>query len=522
MENLGPTQQDASPLGEFVQHVLHRRFTVIGAFGAVFGLALVVAAAIPPTFRASAVLAVLPSPEFTVRAAAGSHDASASALALDQIMKTETEILGSDDLHSATLRAIGPEAVYPDIFSPRPRGPLRRIIHSVLGVLLSPWRSVPSNEAAARDEAGVHRFRSDLSVLPAKDANVITVTFDNRDGGRAAGTINTMLGLYAVRRSRLYDDPQIEVVRQEAAAAGRAVIEADKMLADFKREHQISDYDQERSLLLQRRSQTQQRISDAQTDGGEYQARLTALARTLRSEPATIALYQERDPDTRLESVNAGLHELRAKLAAARDKYKDTSRVVSALRVQITSHEAEAARLTHDPMPSVVRQGRNPSIDPLLLDQARARAEASAAQARLASNGEQAHTMDAALLTLDSNESALAALQRQKAGADQDFREASHILAERHLSEAEDTRRLANVRVIQPATIPQTPRSLPMLVIAAGLVLGAISAFASAVAGFLMTPVVLTGGGLQAATGLPVLAVFHRQPARRREREVVA
>ena len=81
------TQDPALPLSEFLFHAYEHRWRALKVFGAVLAVALIAAALITPSYRATAVLAVLPSPEFTVRAAAGSHDANASALALDQIMK---------------------------------------------------------------------------------------------------------------------------------------------------------------------------------------------------------------------------------------------------------------------------------------------------------------------------------------------------------------------------------------------------------------------------------------------------
>ena len=518
MMSVSEPKDTALPFKEFLHHAYVERWRAAGVFGLVLTAALITAALLRPTYRAAAILAVLPSPEFTVRAAAGSHDANASALALDQIMKTETEILVSDDLHGATLNVLGPQLVYPDVFAPPPQGWLGRALHVISAAVLSPWRVSPADKGAARFERGLRRFASNLTVLPAKDANVISVTFDNHDAREAAATVNTMLDLYAARRSRLYDDPQLELVKREVESDARTVAEAERNLAEFKQNHSISDYEQERGLVLQRRSQIQQQAADATAAVGEYEARLASLSKTLSSEPPTINVFEEKDPDTRLSAVNAGLQEARAKLAAAADKYKDSSRVVLTLQAQIASHEAEAARLSQNGAASVVRRGRNPSLDPLRLDRARAVAELSAAQARLLSDRNQLRDVSASLVQLDSDEAGLAALLRQKAAAEQVYRDTGRILAERHLSEAEDARRLANVRVIQPAVVPQTPRALPLLVIAAGLVVAMLAAFCWMVAKFMLRPVFLTGEGLTVAAGLPVLAVFNRTSERAQDR----
>jgi uncharacterized protein involved in exopolysaccharide biosynthesis len=345
-------------------------------------------------------------------------------------------------------------------------------------------------------------------VLPAKDSNVITLTFDSTDAPLAAAALNTLLRLYAARRSTLYDDPQMEVARRQAESASLTVDEADRRLAAFKRGLGISDLVEQRGLLLRWRSQTEQAVAEATVASAENRARLETLTRQIAAEPATVGLFNEQDNDTRLQAVNAGLQDLRARQAAEGLKYRDDSRMMTMLRAQIASHEAEATRLRHDPAVSVLRQGRNPSLDPLRLDRARAVVDWAAAQARLAAERSEAHDIAQALSELDADESSLAELQRQKSSAEENFRTASRILAERSLSEAEEARRLANIRVIQPALVPQIPRPWPALLIAGGLLFGALGALARITGRFVLREVFLTGEGLQAATELPVLAVF--------------
>jgi uncharacterized protein involved in exopolysaccharide biosynthesis len=497
-------------LQEFVCHLHAHRHAALRSFLAVFLAALVVAALLRPSYRATATLAVLPAPEFTVRTAAGSHDPNTSALAMDQIMKAETAILDSDDLHEATLHRVGEATVYPRLFAPAPPKLAVRLLQGTMNTLLSPWRVRPADRAAALQQRALRQFESDLDLLPTKDANVITVSFDNADGEAAAQVVNTMLALYAARRTHLYEDPQEAVVRKAVAGAESAAAAADRALADYKRLTGISDYVQQRDLLLHRLTEAGQNASEAEALRAEQLARVTALGQQLRGEPATVPIYHEDDPDTRLQAANAALLDLRAKLAAAREKFLDGSRVVTMLTAQIGAQEAEASRLGHDPAASVVRKGRNTNLELLRLDRARAAGDLAAAAAQFFARQTEVSGLQAALDHLDGAEVRLVDLQRRAQAADDDFRTASRILAERHLTEAEDALRLANVRVIQPALVPQKPRPVPLLVIAAGFVFGGIAALARVVAAFVLRPVFLTGEGLEYASGIPVLAVFRR------------
>jgi len=510
-----PVPGEAPPsLREFLCHLHAQRHAALRSFLVVFAAALVVAALLRPSYRATATLAVLPAPEFTVRNAAGSHDPNTSALDMDQIMKAETAILDSDDLHEATLLKVGEAEVYPRLFGTAAPGQVAQLLKGLLHAMLSPWRVTPADQAAALRERSLRQFESDLLLLPAKDANVITVSFDNADGAAAAEVVNTMLGLYAGRRTHLYEDPQETVVRKAVAGAEATAAAADRALADYKRMTGISDYVQQRDLLLHRLTEAGQTKAEAAALQAEQQARVTALGQQLRGEPVTVPIYHENDPDTRLQAANAALLDLRARLAAAREKFLDGSRVVTMLNAQLAAQEAEAARLGHDPAASVVRQGRNGNLELLRLDRARAAGDLAAAGAQFLERQKEVDGLQAALDHLDTAEVRLVDLQRRAEAADDDFRTARRILAERHLTESEDALRLANVRVIQPAMVPQKPRPVPMLVIAAGFVFGGLAALARVVGAFVLRPVFLTGEGLEYASGIPVLAVFGRQAER--------
>jgi uncharacterized protein involved in exopolysaccharide biosynthesis len=380
----------------------------------------------------------------------------------------------------------------------------------VLKTLLSPWRVTPADPVAARNARGVRAFDSDFQLLPTRDANVITVSLDNADPAIAASGVNTLLGLYAASRTRLYDDPQVDTVRRAVIAAAAKAKAADQALAGYKTRHGLSDSSQQRTLLLHRLDEAQTGMADAASVRAQQQARVDALTQQLRAEPANVGIFREQDPDTRLLAVNASLQDMQAKLAAARQKFLDTSRTVTMLNAQITAEQAEAARLGRDPASSVVRQGRNPNLEILRLDRAHAGAEAAAAQARLVEAQSDAADIQTRLDRLDAAETGFLALQRDAQSAGETFANASRILADRHLSESEDLLRLANVRVIQPATVPQFPRPIPLLLIGAGVALGLMAAFARVVGRFVLHPVFLTGEGLELATGLPVLAVFER------------
>jgi uncharacterized protein involved in exopolysaccharide biosynthesis len=499
---------DGPRVAEFLAHCQADRPAALRLAACITVWALLIAALLPPSYTATATLAVLPAPEFTVRQDAGSHAFSSAALAMDQIMKAETAILESDALHASTLGSVGTARLYPSLDQAHHRSVVGGILHGASALLFAPWRVAPSDPDAARQEEALRRFKHDLTVLPAKDANVITVSLSNHDAALAAGAVNTMLASYAAQRFSLYDDPQLPVVRQQTEALARAVREADAALAAFKAAHAITDIATERDLLLRRRSETAQALAAASANIAEQQARLAALAAQLNRLPPTIPLFREDDADTRVQAVDVALVDLRGRLESAREQYRDTSHKVTDLRAQVLARETERRRMLASPIPSMDRTGRTPALDPLLLDRAHAAAEAAAAAARATALRHDLGDEQDALARLNADETALADLARRKAVAAESFASASRVQDEQRMTEAEDARRLATVRIIQPARVPQQPGPARLLTALAGMFLGPLTALASIFVRFVLRPTFLTPEGLAAATGLPVLGVF--------------
>ena len=516
-----PFSDDPAPsLTEFVVHAYLRRRTAQAIFGFVFGAALLTAALIPAQFQAVASLAVMPSPEFTVREDAGSHAFSNTALAMDQIMKAETEILGSADLHEAAIAGLAPRPVdggtiqngalvlYPDL-APNDNGHvLARSLSSAVTVLSALWQ--PSAGQASSMVKAMRRFDAHLRVLPAKDSNVITLTFAHRDAVMAAKALNLLLVRYAERRQKLYNDPQLAVAEREMDANAALVRRADLALLSFNASRHYSDYAVERDLLLRRRSQAAQALADATALEAQSRARLLTLTHEIRSLPSSNGVFQERDTDVRMQAVDNSLVDLRGRLAAARDHYRETSRTVMGLRQQIGAREADRTIMARNPTPSVLRSGRSLALDPLLVDRVHAAADQTSAKAQADTLQREIAALDDRLSRLDQDAAVLADLSRQKAVATDTYATTSRIVAELKLSEAEDVRRLANVRVVQPARVPDRANGTKVLICLAGLTLGLAAAAGWLVVRFITQPTFLTPRGLTAATGLPVLGLFEK------------
>jgi uncharacterized protein involved in exopolysaccharide biosynthesis len=464
----------------------------------------------------------MPSPEFTVREDAGSRAFNNSALAMDQIMKAETEILESDELHRGAILDLpnhterhrtptafaGMEELYPDLGSHVQPAPVWAALKAVVNIALSPWRGHSTSTHDAELDEALQRFSANLRVLPAKESNVISVSFTHLDPEMSAQVLNVMLARYAARRQVIYNDPQLAVAQHAVEDSAALVHRADLALTAFKARYGYSDYQTERDLLLRRHSQAEQMVADANAQVSQSQARLATLDIEIHRLPEKVSLYREDDNDARLQSVNEKLLDLSGQMAAARVHYRDNSRVIISLQSQISSQMTVKRLLAQEGGPSLSRTGRSQALDLLLVDRAHAMADRDGARIQSEVVQKQVDELAMQMRALNADESMFADLTRQKVAADESFVAANHAAAEQQLTEAEDARRLANVRIIQPARIPQHPTTLKLLICAAGLLLGGLFAVFWLVFKFTTETTFLTAAGLATATGLPVLGVF--------------
>ncbi len=480
-----------SPRELLVGALADRRRILAVSLG-VLGLAVLVALLLPTRYQANASLVVLLGPEYTVRAEAGAPVEASGTLESDQIMKAEVEILSGDGLHEQVIRRVGLRRLYPRAA----KAP---------GLLVSALRWILGGGAIDPAKQAVERFDAALDVEASKDANVITVSFRNRDPVVAAETVNTLIVLYQAQRRRIYVDPQTSMVEGEVARLNAALGQADAALGVFRRSHNIANFDLQRDLLLQRRAALAANLQDATAAAAALQRQLGTIAGELARTPATVAQYSEHDPDTRAGTLLSALQDLRGREAQLSTRLVPGSRILADLRREIAARQDELTRLQGDRSASVTRAGRNLNHDAVELDRDHAVADLASAEARIAATTQQVAATDDAVRRLSADDIEAEALARSRSVAEDNYRAMVHVLDDRRVTEAVDEHRAANVRLIAAAQAPIRPSALPLFIIAGGVLLAGIAGVATALVGETLRRRIITPERLQRALGVPVL-----------------
>src|ERR1700709_965501 len=209
-------------------------------FFCIMALSIVVAVQIQPDYKSKSTLLVLLGTEHTFRPAAGQQFTNGGGVDAEQVLRTESSILGSDDLHRTVIREIGIDKMYPKLL--QQPGPVeqwiadtRRFVTESLGMT---ERSTDVGQADPMSRA-IDVFARNLTITVDKKSSVIGLEFTNPDKNVSADALRILESQYFVLRSKLYGDVQAPIVQVRRDTVGKQLADADTELQTFKQQHDI-------------------------------------------------------------------------------------------------------------------------------------------------------------------------------------------------------------------------------------------------------------------------------------------
>jgi polysaccharide biosynthesis protein PslE len=486
------TYARGSMLRELANTVAYHRWRIL--LVGVAGMLLTVGAAVVvrPGYEARSSLLVLLGTEYTYRGVAGQQAPSNGGLTQAQILHTEADILGSEELRRAVIGQIGLATLYPQMLRP-PSG--------VSGALAEAKTYIRGLFQASSGQAGTakldplvgasQRFSNDLRIMVDKEASVIDLTFTHPDAELAAAVLRQLEADYQDRRRMLYGDVQVPVLQTQVNRLHRQLTAADDALSAFKLKHNISDFEARRSILLQQQGTLETALRAAESGIAQQASRVSALDQQLRV------------------ATNAG-----SKNGAAVDPAAALEAMVEAYRSRqshFTSHYFGSGPVDRAGSDALMRQTeiaqlRSRRAFAVLEEKDKAEASLGAEKTARDSVTVQLATVTRALRAIDDEELKLRELQRALAVADDSYRAAAKVLHERSIVEQLDAGQIAGVRIIQPALVPGLPRPLRRLILDAGTLLTALLMTAVALLSHFFRTTYFTADALEFDTDLAVLA----------------
>jgi uncharacterized protein involved in exopolysaccharide biosynthesis len=404
----------------------------------------------------------------------------------DSLLNSEIEILTSRDLQEKVIASLGIDHLFPlQPASPIQDWPLintavKRFetpflkVLADLGIdhLLPSRRTAPVQDRDLMDEA-VKRFGRQLKVEPIKKSNVLRVSFQHHNPAMAAKAVNMLIDLFKDKRLKVLVDPHALTFLQTQVAAYRQQLEeSEKRLQDFLQRYPNSSRDQRRGLLLTSREGMSTALKTAQSQIAELETKLVFLQGQIQSIAENTPVSTESAPA--VETAKANLLALRLHEQELLNKYKSEHPSVIGVRKAIREAEAflrEASKANR------VVIGKNGLYQDVKRDIVQTESELLAQKAKVDVLQRQLGQVDTELRALAAQERELSDLQRDQAMSEQNYQTYLTKLEETRLVDQMDHQKIANVSVVQAATVPVEPvKPRKRLHIAFAALLGAFAA----------------------------------------------
>ena len=412
----------------------------------------------------------------------------------EEQINAELEILRSRPLAEKVVEFLGPTALYQELSE---KG----------GGILSGFFLRTDIQQSPKKQA-LFSFQKTLKVEGVRKANVIKVSFRHEDPQMSATVVNTLVKFYLDYHLQVHKNPQsFKFFQEQSKILENEVQQAEGKLQSFKKQHNISSLNEERSLLLKQTTDLRAALNQTQSRRVETKKRIRELRKQLAATPKTIPQSEEIDHNPYLiSSLEARLVELELKEKDLIAKYTEKSRLVRNVRDEIKMLREKLAE-QETKRYGKSRYGLSATYQRLQDDIFRNEAELEALGAREESQRTQLDEYQTRLKKLSLIEVELRQLQNKLEVDRQNYRLYLTKFEESRISDAMDTEKIANITIIEPARPPLKPVSPKALLnIVLGILLGGFGALGLAFFLEYLDDSLEKPQDVEEVLGLPILA----------------
>jgi uncharacterized protein involved in exopolysaccharide biosynthesis len=471
---------------DFVTLLWRERWLMLGVFLAIFLLGLAFATTLKKTYTAQSSLFVRLGQEYVYEPRAG--DAARGAVPdVDQVIQSESEILGSGELRERVIRRVGFGKVFPSaaakyvVASPEGK---RRLM------------------AEGRDS-----LARNLKIETAPDNSIIRLAYANQDPEMAEKVLNTLLEEYLIyRRSLLIGGNDNGLERQRELFTQKLALN-DAAYQAFLSGNDIGDFTAQKTALTQLQAQAESQKYATQAQLQDRMGRLAAVSAELGRTPADAVLYRDSDM-----SAPAKLAQLKLDREGLLARYRPDAQPVRDIEAQIAQLEqgVTAGRTNGE---GARRSGPNPIWQTLQSTRNDLTAEVAALQQSLAAYTQQTQDVNQRLLRLSELEPTFNQLSRDRDVLSTNVRDFTVKEQQDQAQRQMSAQGSDNIRIVQRAVAPSTGKSLKKPVIVLAFLFAAFTAACVGLVRMLLRPGLQTPASASRTLGLPVLATANYKRA---------
>ena len=446
-------QNQTSSLRDFLTVLFKHRNTILIVFFAVVATVTIGSFLLSPTYEAKSTLMVKFGREYLYRPEVGERVSDGRSLIpfnQEEVINSEIQILTSRDLIEKVITTIKVENIYPDFVENPPR-------------MMTPL------------EAAIQQFEKKLSVEGIKKSNVIQTSFQHKDPRIAAKAVNLLVDFFREKHLQVYSDPKSSFLEQQLSAYDQRLKESQDHLEGFKQKHRVFSLGEQRTLLLRQRTDLDSALKTAETQVRELERKLSSLKSQMRKVSENVPLYTETERYKIVDDAKTQLLTLQLREQELIHKYHEDSPLVLNVRKEMKIVK-DFIKEQEEDLKGKVRTGQNIVYQEVEKEMIKTQADLSSQEAKSANLRQQIAQTDGEIRSLDLRENELENLKREMSTNERNYKAYLEKLEEARISEDLNRQKMANISVIQLATVPPKPiKPKKALNIALGIILGALS-----------------------------------------------
>lgn len=444
---------------DLLQIIFKYKARMTAVFFAVVALAVLITFLVPPVYEAKSTLMVKLGREHIYRPELGEGRPSLF-LTQEGAINSEIQILKSRDLLKKVVTEIGHEKMYGDMLQ------------------FFSTRSAPV-------EAAVMQFERDMRAENKMRSDVIQVSFLHRDPEIAAKAVNLLVNHFKEKHLQVFSGLTTPFLERQLAAYRDRLRDSEINVEVFKQKHRIYSIDEQRAQLFRRRGELDTALMNVQNQINELKQKQNFVR-------AHTDLESERSA-----AIDAGRNQLLALQLKEREllrKYKETSQTVRSVREEI--------RLVGDLLEQQKKKNTN-------LEILKIQADLNGLKVRGGNLSRSISRIDADIQALDAREREFQNLKRDLTVNESNYNTYLRKLEEARISDDMDRQKIANISVIQAASMPIDPvKPQKGYNLMLGAVLGALAALGSGFLSEYASQGLSSPEAVRKRLDLPVLASF--------------
>jgi uncharacterized protein involved in exopolysaccharide biosynthesis len=331
----------------------------------------------------------------------------------------------------------------------------------------------PRREAAIEHE--VRELVRHLDVEALKKSNLIQVSYKDASPERAALILSALSAVYMERHTSLQRPPgEIQFFDQQTAEYEKRLHRSEAELVNFTRTRGVASAALERDIALQKLGEADAAYRQIDQDRVDAERRISSLSEQLKSFPSrSVTLKRWADNPEVLEKMKTHLLELQLKRTELLTRFEPSYRLVQEVEKEIAETGASITAEALTPVRDETTD-KDPNYEWARMEMEKAQVQRDGLRARQSDASIQVASLHRFAEQMQSDAVDQQGLMRTAKAEEDSYLLYLRKREEARIGDALDERRILNVAIVEPPTVPALPTHsvLLYLLLCFGLAMG--------------------------------------------------